>query len=126
MQNKKIVVIDDCRLTLSVVKEILSAEGYTVETAESSLDANPLIFCQNPPDLIMVDVEMPFLNGDKTVKHMRSRPMSKDIAVLMISAKNREELSLIAEESGADDYACKPLTQDNLVPKVRSLISAQK
>ncbi len=125
MHGKRIVVIDDCRLTLSVVRDMLEAEGYEVATAGSSLEANPIIFNKNPPDLIMIDVEMPFLNGEKTVRHLRSRTGSKGLSVLMISAKAPEELSLIAERAGADGFVCKPLLANVLLPQITALIAAK-
>ena len=125
MQGKNIVIIDDCRLTLAVARDMLEAEGFGVATAESTLAANPLIFCKNPPDLIMVDVEMPLLNGGKTVELLKSRDNSKEIAVLMTSAKSSEELSAIAEKAGADGFVCKPLLPHILLPQVRALIAAE-
>ena len=126
MQGKKIVIIDDCRLTLAVARDMLEAEGFEVATAEATLEANPLIFCKNPPDLILVDVEMPLLDGGKTVRLLKSRANSKDIAVVMTSAKSREDLSAIAEASGADGFVCKPLLSHILLPQVRALITAEK
>ena len=123
MQDKKILIIDDCRLTLTVAKDILEAEGYEVATAEASLAANPLIFSSNPPDLILIDVEMPLLGGGQTTQILKSRSKSKDIAILMTSAKPQEELSVIAEQSGADGFVCKPLLPEVLLSRVRSLIS---
>ena len=126
MRDKKVVIIDDCRLTLAVARDMLEAEGFEVMTAEASLEANPLIFCNNPPDLIMIDVEMPLLDGGKTAQLLKSRSRSKDIAILMTSAKSRQELSGISEQAGADGFVCKPLLPDVLLPKVRSLIRAKK
>lgn len=123
MREIKIVVIDDCRLTLKVAQDMLEAEGFDVATAEGALAANPLIFSQDPPDLIMVDVEMPLFDGEKTVQHLRSRPKCKDIRLMMISAKPQEELSSIASKAGADGFACKPLVPDVLLPKIRTLLS---
>lgn len=77
MHGKRIVIIDDCRLTLTVASDMLNAAGFEVATAEATLTANPLIFCNPPPDLIMIDVEMPLLNGEQTVQLLRSRLRSK-------------------------------------------------
>ena len=125
MEGKKIVIIDDCKLTLVVAKDILEAAGYEVATASATIEANPLVFCSNPPDLILVDVEMPLLNGKQTVGFLKSRESSKGIAVLMTSAKTREELSVIAKEAGADGYVCKPLLPKVLLPQVKSLIASE-
>ena len=125
MEGKKIVIIDDCKLTLVVAKDMLEAAGYEVATASATIEANPLVFCSNPPDLILVDVEMPLLNGKQTVGFLKSRESSKGISVLMTSAKTREELSVIAKEAGADGYVCKPLLPQVLLPQVKSLIASE-
>lgn len=118
-------MIDDCRLTLTVARDMLEAEGFEVVTAASSLEANPFIFNNNPPDLILIDVEMPLLNGEKTVQHLKSRSSSSRISVLMISAKAPEELSSIAERAGADGFVCKPLLPNVLLPQIKTLIAAE-
>jgi DNA-binding response OmpR family regulator len=123
MEGKKIVTIDDCKLTLAVARDMLEAAGFEVATASATIEANPLVFCSNPPDLILVDVEMPLLNGKQTVGFLKSRESSKNIAVLMTSAKTREELSVIAKEAGADGFVCKPLLPQVLLPQVRALIA---
>lgn len=123
MHAKKIVIIDDCRLTLEVAKDMLEAEGFSVATAENSLAANPFIFASEPPSLVMVDVEMPLFNGEKTVQHLRSRPKCKDIRLMMISAKPQEELEVIAEKSGADAFACKPFDPESLIPQIKALVA---
>lgn len=125
MEGKKIVIIDDCKLTLVVARDILENAGYEVATASATIEANPLVFCSNPPDLILVDVEMPLLNGKQTVGFLKSRESTKDIAVLMTSAKTREELSVIAKEVGADGFVCKPLLPQVLLPQVKSLIASE-
>ena len=125
MEGKKIVIIDDCKLTLAVARDMLEAAGFEVATASATIEANPLVFCSNPPDLILVDVEMPLLNGKQTVGFLKSRESTKDIAVLMTSAKTREELSVIAKEVGADGFVCKPLLPQVLLPQVKSLIASE-
>jgi DNA-binding response OmpR family regulator len=82
---------------LAVARDMLEAA-----TDSATIEANPLVFCSNPPDLILVDVEMPLLNGKQTVGFLKSRDGSKDIAVLITSARTREELSVIVKEAGVD------------------------
>lgn len=125
MHGKRIVVIDDCRLTLAVAADMLEAAGFEVATAEATLAANPLIFCNNPPDLIMIDVEMPLLGGEKTVQLLKSRMRSKKTSLLMMSAKPSQELAAIAEQAGADGFVCKPLVSDLLLSQVNTMIAEQ-
>ena len=120
--SKKIVVVDDCRLTLAVARDILEAAGYSVQTAENGIDANPLIFSYPAPNLLLMDVEMPLLNGDRKVKLLKQRSRSNVIPMVMISSKTENELADIACAAGADGYLCKPLRRDSLLAKVRSLV----
>lgn len=122
IMTKKIVVVDDCRLSLAVARDILEAEGYTVQTAENGIDANPLIFSYPAPDLLLMDVEMPLLNGDRKVQLLKQRSRSNEIPIVMISSKTEDELAGIARAAGADGYLCKPLHRDILLAKVRSLV----
>ena len=54
-----------------VARDMLEAVGFEVATASATIEANPLVFCSNPPDLILVDVEMPLLNGKQTVGFLK-------------------------------------------------------
>ncbi len=112
---KRIVVIDDCRLTLTMARDILEEAGYEVLTAESGIEANEHIYASPPPDLILIDVVMPMLQGDRKVKLLKDRHTSARIPVLLMSSKSIEELERLVAESGADGYMQKPLRPENLL-----------
>lgn len=116
---KRIVIIDDCRLTLTMARDILEQEGYEVLTAESGIEANQHIYASPPPDLIMIDVVMPMLQGDRKVKLLKDRETSARIPVLLMSSKSLEELEQLVRESGADGYMQKPLRPQNLLQAVQ-------
>lgn len=125
METKKIVVIDDCRLTLAMASDMLLGEGYEVATAETGLAANPLIYSKPAPDLIIIDVEMPLLNGDRKVQLLKKLPASQNIPVLLMSGKKDENLEALVGNCGADDYLCKPLSPESFLPKVAKLLTSQ-
>ena len=112
---KHIVVIDDCRVTLSVVKDMLTAAGFDVSTAENSVYSNHLIYGSPPPDLILLDVMMPLMSGEKKARLLKDREKSRNIPVLLISSKTEHELRNLAVDSGANGYITKPFTADQLV-----------
>jgi DNA-binding response OmpR family regulator len=120
--KKNIVIIDDCKLTLAIARDILEEAGFDVATAETGIAANQFIFGGTPPDLIVIDVEMPMLNGDQKVTLLKKRKRSSEIPILMISAKPEEELSSLATGVGADGYLCKPLQSSTLLEKIQTLI----
>lgn len=118
----KIVLVDDCKLTLAIARDILEGAGYSVATAESGIEANRHIFTTPRPRLLLIDVEMPLLSGDRTVRFFREREASRDLPILLMSAKGEAELATIARTAGADGYVCKPLHPERLLEKVRALV----
>ncbi len=124
MEEKRIVVIDDCRLTRTIIKDILSAEGFRVFTAETGVEANSFIFTDPRPDLLIVDVEMPMLKGTDKVRLLKGQQGSSAIPVLLISGKSEEELSALSRSCGADGYLCKPVGREALLDQVGRLLPA--
>lgn len=120
MSGKRIVVIDDSPVVLAVATDALEAAGHEVFAAESGIDANRYIFSPQPPDLILIDVMMPLLNGDQKVRLLKERNRSRDIPVLLMSSKPEDELAALARESGADGYIQKPFNKTTLIETVRS------
>ncbi|PLY07717.1 MAG: two-component system response regulator [Desulfuromonas sp.] len=115
---KRVILIDDCKLTLAMARDILEPAGYEVLTAESGIEANQHIYATPPPDLIMIDVVMPMLQGDRKVKLLKDRETSAKIPVLLMSSKSLDELEVLVRESGADGYMQKPLRPQNLLQAV--------
>jgi DNA-binding response OmpR family regulator len=122
MAPKRVVVIDDCKLTLAIARDLLEEAGFEVLTAESGIEANPYIFQPTKPDLLLVDVELPMLRGDQKVRLLKSGSKSKDIPVILISHKPEAELEALARESGAEGWLAKPLRPDTLLDLVRRLL----
>ena len=122
MKKKRIVVIDDCNLTRTILKDMLEESGYDVVTASSGIEANPYIFAVPGPALMIIDVEMPMLNGDRKVRLLKEREASRAIPVLLISAKSSAELEKLAAASGAEGYLQKPVKKDLVLETVRRYI----
>lgn len=118
--SKHIVVIDDCRVTLAVLTDMLEGAGFRVSTAEDSVYSNHLIYSSSPPDLILLDVMLPHMAGDKKAKILKSREKSRDIPVLLISSKDERELAHMAERAGADGFLRKPFSAPQLLKTVQS------
>ncbi len=121
MTDKVILIIDDCKLTLAIARDILKDAGYDVIVASSGIEANKYIYCPFPPAVILIDVEMPLLRGDRKVRLLKASPSSQAIPVVLISHKSEAELQSLCEESGADCYIPKPLQKDALLALVRGL-----
>jgi DNA-binding response OmpR family regulator len=123
MSKKKILVVDDSELVLAMAKDALLGAGYEVLTASNGIEANTYIFStDNRPDLIILDIMMPLLDGNKKAKLLKEKDFSKDIPIMFISSKTEEELEKLVTESGADGYICKPFTASSIVDKVRNVL----
>lgn len=122
MLSKRIVVIDDCRLTLAITRDMLADTGFEVLTAESGIEANQYIFGLKPPDLLLIDIELPILRGDRKVRLLKTGEKSRDIPVILMSHKPPEELERLARAVGAEGWLVKPLNSEALLEQVRRFL----
>jgi CheY-like chemotaxis protein len=123
IMKKKVLVIDDSPLVLSMVKDILEEAGYEVHTASNGIEANQHIFSPDKrPDLIILDIMMPMLAGNKKAQMLKESELSRDIPILFISSKPEAELHRLAIESDVNGYICKPFTKYDLIREVRKHI----
>ncbi len=119
---KRIIVIDDSQLVLAMAGDILKSAGYEVITTDSGIEANQYIYATQPPDLILIDVMMPLLNGDRKVRLLKEREKSKNIPVVLMSSKPEEELQVLAQQSGADGYIRKPFSSQTFLKQVERFL----
>ena len=122
MAQKRILVVDDSELVLAMAKDPLEAAGYEVLTASSGIEANSYIFSPRKPDLIILDVMLPMLDGNKKAKLLREKDFSKEIPILLLSSKSEEELRYMVSESGANGFIRKPFTSEGIVARVREIV----
>jgi len=123
MSGKKILVIDDSELVLAMASDALKGAGYEVFTATNGIEANSFIFSTTSrPDLIIMDIMMPLLDGNKKAKILKEKDFSKDIPIMFISSKSEAELEKLVAEAGADGYICKPFTDQGIVNSVRKVL----
>jgi len=123
MSAKKVLIIDDSELVLAMAKDALEEAGFEVFTASNGIEANSYIFStQNRPDLIIMDIMMPLLDGNKKAKILKQQPHSQDIPIMFISSKPEEELVTLVADAGADGYICKPFSPQGIVNSVRTVL----
>lgn len=113
----KILVCDDEQLIREVIKEYLLIEGYDVTEAENGLQAIEFVK-QQDFDLIIMDIMMPKMDGYQAVKEIKN---TKDIPVLMLSARAEEFDKLLGFELGIDDYVTKPFSPKELVARIKAI-----
>lgn len=117
----RVLVVDDERKNRQILEVILQAEGYTVELAESG-DVAVAMVQSSPPDLILLDVMMPGMNGYQVVAAIKNDPGSKNIPVIMVTALDDREAKMMALRSGAEEFLSKPVDRAELVLRVRNLL----
>jgi DNA-binding response OmpR family regulator len=119
--RKKILVVEDEPDQLEVIRFTLKNAGFAVGTATNGIEA--LKKAQTvSPDLIIMDVMMPELDGFAVCETLRANPATAAIPILMLTGLCSHISRLVAYESGATDYAIKPFDADELVSKVEKLL----
>lgn len=106
---KRIVVVDDCKLSLAIARDIIMNAGHEAITVQTGMAANEYIYRPPRPDLILVDVEMPMVNGDRFVRVIKAEQCLHGIPVILMSQKGEEEMTELCKGCGADGFILKPL-----------------
>jgi CheY-like chemotaxis protein len=109
--------------TLEIVKDMLKEAGFEVEISLNSTDANKYIYRVPPPNLLLIDIEMPSTSGDNKVRSIKNIPQFRDIPVVLMSGKSAAEMELYCKTSGAEGYLLKPIDQTQLIATVNRLAS---
>ena len=123
MDKQKILVVDDSEVVLAMARDALEEAGYLVFTASDGVEANDYIFSRNKLDLIIFDIMLPFLDGDKKAKLLREKEVGKQIPILFMSSKSEEELARLSAEAGVNGFIHKPFRNDEIVAAVRKFLT---
>jgi pilus assembly protein CpaE len=119
--KKKILVADDDSRTIKLVGLVLDRAGHEVVVAQSGEQALEKARTQDP-DLIILDVAMPGIDGYEVSRQLRAEPATASLPILMFTAKAAVEDKVAGFESGADDYVTKPIHPQELLSRVEALL----
>jgi CheY-like chemotaxis protein len=119
-RQPRILVVDDTPRNIRVLEATLEPRGYTVLGAPSGADAL-LSIAGQPPDLVLLDVVMPGMDGYEVCRRLRADPATQFLPVIMVTASGDQE-KRGALEAGADDFIQKPFNQAELLARVASLL----
>lgn len=106
-EKQTILIVDDSRLNLMYLSTLL-LDQYNVNIAANGTEALKIIFSKNPPDLILLDVVMPEMDGYEVCKRIKSEDSTKNIPVIFITGNEREDDEIYGFKIGAVDYITKP------------------
>lgn len=115
----QVLLVEDEPAQREVLAYNLEAEGYAVRRAENGEEAMMLID-EAAPDLIILDWMMPLLSGIEVCRRVKTRPETRDIPVIMLSARSEEVDAVRGLDTGADDYVIKPYNLRELMARVRN------
>ncbi len=123
--EETILVIDDTPLNLSILFEALEAAGFRVRVATNGETA--LISCNHlPPDLILLDIVMPEMDGFETCRRLKSNDVTKDIPVIFITALTESIDEIKAFELGAVDFISKPIQVETVLARVKTQLALRR
>jgi CheY-like chemotaxis protein len=122
MASKKILLVDDSKTALMMERAILEKRtSYQCVTASDGLDAVNKATSERP-DLVLMDVVMPHMNGFEACKKMRELPATREIPIVLVTTRGEEAYMEAGFTSGCNDYLTKPVNGDELIKLLQSYL----
>jgi CheY-like chemotaxis protein len=121
LANKKILLVDDSNTILMVEKMILASEPYQLVTAGNGAQAVERA-TRERPDLILMDVVMPTMDGFAACRALRAREETRAIPVIMVTTRGEADKVETGFQSGCSEYVTKPINGPELLAKIRNLL----
>jgi two-component system phosphate regulon response regulator PhoB len=119
--KKRILCIEDEAAIRAMIRFSLEREGYAVQEAADAKAARDLAADQLP-DLMLVDWMLPDLSGPELIRRFRRDPLTRDIPIIMLTAKSEEDDMIHGLDAGADDYLIKPVSLKALSARIKALL----
>ncbi|MEM8546862.1 MAG: response regulator [Pseudomonadota bacterium] len=118
-----ILIVDDSPTELHVVQNLLEKHGFQTSTAESG-EAGIACAERDHPDLILMDVVMPGMNGFQATRKLARNAATADIPIVVVTSKDQETDRIWAMRQGASDYLVKPVGEQSLLATIRAQLDA--
>ena len=122
MIRKKILLVDDANTILMMEKMILGKSGFDLIVAKNGQEAVTKSVSEKP-DLILMDVNMPKMNGFEACQKIRANESTKSIPIIMVTTRGEMENRKIGFENGCTDYVTKPINGPELMSKIKSFLA---
>ena len=117
--NDHVLIVDDTLKNIQLLGTILREHNYQISVAQTGKQALELV-AKEVPDLILLDVMMPEMDGFETCEYLKKNPATRDIPVIFLTAKTETEDLVKGFESGAVDYVAKPFNETELLTRIKS------
>jgi two-component system phosphate regulon response regulator PhoB len=121
MAKPTILIVEDEAPLLTLMRYNLEKQGFRVEEATDGQEAL-LRVAENKPDLVLLDWMLPTLSGIEVCRQIRRRPATRDLPVIMVTARTEDQDAVRALDIGADDYITKPFAVEALLARIRALL----
>ncbi|HYZ63263.1 MAG TPA: phosphate regulon transcriptional regulator PhoB [Acetobacteraceae bacterium] len=122
MQGKPVVlVVEDEASLATMLRYNLEKQGFRVEEAVDGQEAMARI-AESPPDIVLLDWMLPVMSGIEVCRQIRRRPATRDLPVIMVTARTEDQDAVRGLNTGADDYITKPFNMDALLARMRALL----
>ncbi len=116
-----VLIVDDSPTEVHVLKTMLEKNGFGVITATSG-EQGIAVAKERKPDLVLMDIVMPGLNGFQATRQLTTNPETAHIPVIIVTTKNQETDRVWGLRQGAKDYVTKPANEQELIGKIRTAI----
>lgn len=123
--KSRILIVDDDKFITKVIKDCLEKEGYIIHSAQDSQSGLEEVY-QNAPDLILLDVVLPGMNGHEICRLLRNDTRTSHVPIIMLTSKGGTNDKVEGFEAGADDYITKPFDALELVARVKTHLRRAK
>ena len=118
-EKQTVLIVDDTPDNLSLITSLLK-DSYRVKIATNGNKALQIVFSNEPPDLILLDIMMPEMDGYEVCRHLKSDSQTAEIPVIFLTAKSEIEDELRGFELGAVDFITKPISPPIVLARVRT------
>ena len=117
----RILIVDDERANRELLEVMLASEGYALQSATSGEEALTMA-SQHPPDLVLLDVMMPGMDGYEVTTRIKANPGTRNTPVILVTALDDRKARMLGLNAGAEDFLTKPLDRAELFVRVRNLL----
>ena len=121
----RILVVDDSPTETEAFRAVLEKNGHEVLNAENGADG-VAVARQELPDLVLMDIVMPGLNGFQATRQLTRSPETKNIPVVIVTTKDQETDRVWGKRQGASGYLVKPVSESRLLSEINALIGSEK